>query len=70
MKTNDWMTVEEAIANLDARFTSGNEIPVSQSRITAKEYEALRDIIMFRREVDAVKAAAQQEAAEEAGRGR
>ena len=32
----------EAIEALDQRFSSGNDTPVSQSRITRKEWQAIR----------------------------
>lgn len=39
------MTPEEVVVRLDERFSSGNDVPVTQARITREEWEALRGTI-------------------------
>lgn len=43
MKTSKGL---EVLKSLDLRFTSGNDVPVTQAKITKEEYELIRNDII------------------------
>lgn len=46
------MTIRELIAALDARFTSGNTVPVPDIRVTADEWSLIRVAMVAATQVD------------------